>query len=459
MATPNDRQASATADWLRRQNDELYALRFVEEQQRRAAAQAQAGLVDAASYPMRRVVNFGANVMRDLMGDPTQEINLSPARNLVAAAYPMGGMNVVPFNTGTTPAVVPVVAAAPAAPPAARPTVLISDDMALPESFMRQAPAAAPVPAGQLPSWLTWNGVGGSAAAAAATSNAEPVVVAPPVATPPVVATPMMASNTALALQPVQAQRVDVPRETMLERFGRARFEQNMVNGGRAGVLRAEQAARLDDVTQLRQTPQYLAEFQAALVNAGGDRAAAQALADQRFLAASTDPNLALGLTENNTAGMIDNLLSRQAAAALESGQAELPNRASASAAEAGYYGPGILPYGTAPNAPGFLVPGATGAPVALTGYDNVPGTYSAAARAVAGVGASQARADAGEQAIQQLIASGASAATVNAMRLAQARALAARNDPSVRYAEEAREQQLRAAGSTSQLLNMVPQP
>lgn len=451
---PADGDAAAAADWLRRRNAELYALRFAEEQQRRAAAQTQAGLVDVASYPMRRVANFGANVMRDLTGGQTQEMNLSPARNLVAAAYPLGEMNILPFNTGVAAA--PAVAAA--APTTAGPVVT-------------PVTPVTPTAAGALPSWLTRPGattsdfrMAGMASSEAgstpAPAPAQPVAVVP---APAAVVAPMMQSNTALALDPVQAVRVDVPSGgSELDRWGRARFEQNMLAGGRAGLLRAEQAARLDDITQLRQTPQYLAEFQASLVNAGGDRAAAQALTDQRFLAASTDPNMVLGLTENNTAGMIDNLLSRQAAAAMEAGQAELPNRASSAAAEAGYYGPGILPYGTAPDAPGFLVPG-SGAPVALTGYDNVPGTYSAAARAVAGVGASQARADAAEASIQQLIASGASAASVNAMRLAQARALAVRNDPAVRYAEMIREQEARAAGrggSSADLMNLLaPQP
>ena len=200
---------------------------------------------------------------------------------------------------------------------------------------------------------------------------------------------------------------------------GRTEFDRLMATavdndfGGRQAILANEQARRQDALLQLRQTPQYAAQMQAALRNTGGDPAAAQALVDAQFRASVTDPSLLLALTETNTTPNLDVALSRQAAAGLAAGQAQLANPLSGAAADAGYYGSGILPYGTAPDAPAYLVAGAGGTPAQVVGLANEPETYAfPAATQVGGAPAMLGRADAGGQAILRALVGGNTAAS-----------------------------------------------
>lgn len=433
--------------------------------------------LDLISNPGRRVGNYMANTLRAAGGYETQPFVANP--NL-AAVESWGIAPDIAVTLGLAPA------SAQGRPAAATPvaTAANPNPYGLPAA-LNETPVAAAAAAGApwnapASDWIPMTGQPDSTSYSP-TTYGQSAAQSAPVGMSPAVAAEM----SRLALDPTVAARVPVEPQsplgapirctsgvcrpeiragdfyasptqsgiarsvpiggTELDRWSRARVEQRLLAGGSAGLAASEAAGRADSVQQLRQTPQYLAQFQAALVNTGGDRAAAQALADQQFLSASEDPNLALGLVENNTAPALDVALARQAGAGLASGQAQLPNRLSSAVADAGYYGSGILPYGTAPNAPALLAPG-VGGPATITGLTNVPETFAAPSLTqTGGVNALLGRADAGEQAIQRLLSSGASTATADALRLMEARARLAANDPAMQFQTELQKQAIRA--------------
>ncbi len=427
--------------------------------------------VDLLTRNPRRALNFANNIGLSSSGQPTQAFNPYPALDMVNSWGPpeiARTMGLAPAaGAPATAAGVPAVAAGRAAPiQQMAPVEAVIDTVNpfnLPASI-DNTPGGMPM-ANDFDLYQAANPIvaPGSSPAGGGT---QVTAMSPAVAQ----------ALTALALDPAVAARVPVqPRptgvsfrpeiqagnfyanatqsglarslpagESELDRWSRARVEQRLLPGGRAALTARDVAARADAVQQLRQTPQYLAQFLAARQNTGGDSAAAQALVDQQFLGAAEDPNLALGLVENNTTPALDAALSRQAAAALASGQAQLPVRLSSAAADAGYYGSGILPYGTAPNAPAYLAPG-VGGPAAITGLPNVPESFSAPALTQAGgAQATQARADAGEQAIQRLLAAAAGSGSTAALRLLEAQRTLASNDPAVQFQDEFIRQYLR---------------
>lgn len=191
---------------------------------------------------------------------------------------------------------------------------------------------------------------------------------------------------------------------TEFDRYAAEANRQRMLAGGAAGLVRGEQADRARILQDLRVTPEYGEAYAVALQNAGGRRDVAQALTDQMFV--GQDPTLTLGLTENNTAPLIDEASSQAAALAMATGDATLANRLTEAAAGVGYYGlAGGLPYGLAADQPAVAAPGA------VLQLQNVPSSLSAPARAAAGGSIGElTRRDAGEQALQAASAANASA-------------------------------------------------
>lgn len=421
--------------------------------------------IDLLTRNPRRALNFANNIGLSSSGQPTQAFNPYPALDMVNSwgppeiartmgLAPAAGVPAVAAGAPAVAAGAPAVAAGRSAPiqqmDPVEAVIDLSATMPMANDFDLHQAANPIVPPGSSPAG------GGTQATAMSPAVAQALTA---LALDPAVAArvPVQQQPTGVSFRPeiqagnffANATQSGLARslpagESEFDRWIDARVEQRLLPGGRAALTARDVAARADAVQQLRQTPQYLAQFLAARQNTGGDSAAAQALVDQQFLGAAEDPNLALGLVENNTTPALDAALSRQAAAALASGQAQLPVRLSSAAADAGYYGSGILPYGTAPNAPAYLAPG-VGGPAAITGLPNVPESFSAPALTQAGgAQATQARADAGEQAIQRLLAAAAGSGSTAALRLLEAQRTLASNDPAVQFQDEFIRQYLR---------------
>ena len=441
MATPAELQAARTGLALRNAggwvSDLAELLGFG-----LAAGTGQA--LDLGTYPTRRALNYAGNVAAGATGGQTTP--WENRRPFESAVLSMGAPQIA-YDMGLVPLPVasaaPVPAAAGQAPAgAAAPTFNSMVDPAILEAMLGE-PNSMNLAAG-----ATVTPMGNAAAPMGAASPAVAQVLGQ-IATDPVYAAqvPVAGPQT---INPVQctsgvcrpsiqagnfyanASQSGIARDPNFK--GRTewdRYIDTLIDndvGGRQAILANDAARRTDSLLQLRQTPQYAAEFAAALVNANGDPAAAQALADARFRSASQDPSSLLALTENNTLPNLDVAMSRQAASALATGQSQIPNRTSAAAAEAGYYGPGILPYGTGPGQPAYLAAGQGGDSAVLTGAPNLPEFYAFPTMAQAGgVQGMLGRADASAQGRQAALSSNSLA---DMLRLVEAEARVAAMSP-----------------------------